>query len=121
MIKSTRKIFLFLAFVLAANASIIFGEENPDKKISLEERHGPTVGNVDRLCSVSNTVKNVCTVKQQMIRLTYDFYYATNLTLIFDASILKCQTVDYLPCNIWFVMANGANLVLKNGSQFIGK
>ena len=119
MFYQTRKLFLLLALLLSVSASKIFEEKVTEQP--LLESHGPIVGGVDRLCSVSNTVNGTCTISKQLIRLTYDFYYTTNLTLVFDASILRCMTVDYLPCNIWFVMNGSASMVLKNGSQFLGK
>ena len=64
------------------------------------EMHGPMVGAVDRLCSVSNTANGTCTISQQLLRFTFDFYYVTTNSLVFDNTILRCFTVDYLPCNI---------------------
>jgi lipopolysaccharide/colanic/teichoic acid biosynthesis glycosyltransferase len=95
MLNPARKLFLILALSFAASAT----------NLDQFESHHPTVGGVDRLCTVSNTVNGTCTISKQLIRLTYDFYYTTNLSLVFDASILRCMTVDYLPCNIWFSMS----------------
>jgi len=119
MFYQTRKIFLLLALSLAVSATNLFGD--PTMEQTLHEPHSPNVGGVDRLCTVSNTVNGTCTIAKQLIRLTYDFYYTSNLTLVFDASILRCMTVDYLPCNIWFSLGGSAAMVLKNGSQFLGK
>lgn len=92
MLNPARKLFLILALSLVASATT--------KNLEQFESHHPTVGGVDRLCTVSNTVNGTCTISKQLIRLTYDFFYTTNLSLVFDASILRCMTVDYLPCNI---------------------
>jgi len=119
MFYQTRKIFLLLALTFAVRALNTLDNKNLES--TLEEVHYPMVGGVDRLCSISNTVNGTCTISKQLIRLTYDFYYTTNLTLVFDASILRCMTVDYLPCNVWFSMTGSAGMVLKNGSQFLGK
>lgn len=47
-------------------------------------RHGPTVGAVDKFCSVSNTKDGICTIKARTIRLTYDTIYESENSIVFD-------------------------------------
>lgn len=78
---------------------------------------------VDRLCSSSNTVDGVCTIKDKNLRFTADLLYKTELTLIFDNTKIKCLTIRYSPCSFMFDLVGDATtyLELKNGSVVTGK
>ena len=78
---------------------------------------------VDRLCSSTNTVDNVCTIKDKTLRFSSDVFYKTNKTLVFDNSKVKCLTIDYTPCSFMVDLVGGADtfLELKNSSVVTGK
>ena len=58
---------------------------------------------VDRLCSPTNTVDNVCTIYNMTLRFSSDLRYETDKTLVFDNSKLKCLTISYAPCSFEFI------------------
>ena len=78
---------------------------------------------IDRLCSSSNTVGNVCTILDKKLRFSSDVFYKTDLTLVFDNSKIKCLTISYAPCSFMIEMTGGkgAYLELKNSSVVTGK
>ena len=78
---------------------------------------------VDRLCSASNTVDNVCTVKDMTLRFSTDMRYETDKSIVFDNSKIKCLTINYAPCSFEFIQrgVEGTQFVLKNGSRITGK
>ena len=78
---------------------------------------------VDRLCSASNTVDNVCTVKDMTLRFSTDLRYSTDKSLVFDNTKIKCLTISYAPCSFEFAMRGVGNtkFELKNGSRITGK
>jgi hypothetical protein len=78
---------------------------------------------VDRFCSASNTVDNVCTIKDKTLRFTADLLYKTELSLVFDNTKIKCLTIRYSPCSFMFSLEGDAStyMELKNGSYITGK
>lgn len=78
---------------------------------------------VDRFCTSSNTVDNVCTIKDKTLRFSSDLYYKTDKTLVFDNTKIKCLTISYAPCSFMLSLQGGTEtyLELKNGSTVTGK
>ena len=78
---------------------------------------------VDRLCSASNTVDNVCTISNMTLRFSTDLRYSTDKSLVFDNTKIKCLTISYAPCSFEFAMRGVGNtkFELKNGSRITGK
>jgi len=62
---------------------------------------------VDRLCSESNTVDNVCTIKDMSLRFSNTLRYETKFSLVFDNSKIKCLSISYAPCSFEFIMHGG--------------
>ena len=65
----------------------------------------------------------MCTIKDKQIRFTHDVYYATNKTMIFDGSKVKCQTTGYAPCTLHFFLEGGRNTFfeVRNSSTLQAK
>ena len=101
-------------------AASLADEENSSIHPSLESSHH--LG-VDRLCSASNTVDNVCTIKDKTLRFSSDLFYKTEKTLIFDNTKIKCLTISYTPCSFMFSLLGGptTSFEMKNGSVVTGK
>jgi hypothetical protein len=78
---------------------------------------------VDRLCSPSNTVDNVCTISNMTLRFSTDLKYETEKSLVFDNTKIKCLTITYAPCSFEFVIrsSEASKFELKNGSRITGK
>lgn len=97
--------------------------ENPLEHPSLQAGNDHPMLTVDRLCSTSNTVDNVCTVKDKNLRFTADLLYKTELTLIFDNTKIKCLTIRYAPCSFMFSLVGDSStyMELTNGSVVTGK
>ena len=72
-------------------------EENSSEHPSLKQS-SPRVG-VDRLCSSSNTVGKVCTIKDKTLRFSTDLHYKSELTIVLDNTKIKCLTIAYSPCS----------------------
>ena len=72
---------------------------------------------------MSNTVDNVCTIKDKTIRFSSDVFYKTDRTLIFDNSKIKCLTINYTPCSIMVDLIGGPEtyIELQNESMVTGK
>lgn len=99
---------------------ILADKENSSKHPSLQS--SPKVG-IDRLCSSSNTVNGVCTIKDKTLRFSTDLHYNTDISIVLDNTKLKCLTIAYSPCSFMVSMLGkkGTQLILKNGSTITGK
>ena len=77
---------------------------------------------VDRLCTLTNTVNNTCTITDKSIRFNSNLYYETDLSIVMDGARVKCYDVNYEPCILQFKFTTpGSFLELKNSSSIVGK
>jgi len=93
-------------------------ERSGKKHLGASKRLG-----VDRLCTSTNTVDNTCHIKDKPLRFTGNFYYETELSLVFTGVTLRCITIQYNPCAIEFKLkgGNSTHLTMSHDSSFQGK
>jgi hypothetical protein len=102
-------------------------ENHLDHGLDLEMTNSehPIVGKtrlgVDRLCTNTNTQNNVCTVTDKSLRFTSDLLYETELSLVFNASRIKCLTVNYQPCTLHLKVVGSGKVILDQGTSIVGK
>jgi len=79
--------------------------DNGDEEYDFVDHNGhPRLEAVERLCFSYNTIGNTCYVSDKNLKFTSDFTYTTSLSLQFDSTTIRCQTIKYLPCTVKFVL-----------------
>lgn len=102
-----------------------YEEEIVSHSYLLEEGRNPFVSlsENDSLCDNFDEQTDECRIVHRQLRFTHDVFYATNSSMVIDASNVRCLTTSYTPCSIVIHLTGGYSkyLELKNGATIQGK